>query len=43
MRLTIQYWMVFENAHNIWICNSYAMDCPPVREDNPRALANMEN
>ena len=21
------------------ICNSYTMDCPPVRGDNPRALA----
>ena len=21
------------------ICNSYTMACPPVREDNPRALA----
>ena len=22
-----------------WICNSYTMGCPPVRGDNPRALA----
>ena len=22
-----------------WISNSYTMGCPPVREDNPRALA----
>ena len=22
-----------------WLSNSYTMDCPPVREDNPRALA----
>ena len=22
-----------------WICNSYTMGCPPVRRDNPRALA----
>ena len=21
------------------LCNSYTMDCPPVRGDNPRALA----
>ena len=23
----------------IWLCNSYTMACPPVRIDNPRALA----
>ena len=22
-----------------WLCNSYTMGCPPVRGDNPRALA----
>ena len=22
-----------------WLCNSYTMACPPVRGDNPRALA----
>ena len=24
---------------NATLCNSYTMDCPPVRGDNPRALA----
>ena len=24
---------------NGWSCNSYTMGCPPVRGDNPRALA----
>ena len=23
----------------LWLCNSYTMGCPPVRGDNPRALA----
>ena len=22
-----------------WFCNSYTMDCPPERGDNPRGLA----
>ena len=26
-------------SHNIRLCNSYTMGCPPVRGDNPRALA----
>ena len=26
-------------GHNIYLYNSYTMGCPPVRGDNPRALA----
>ena len=29
----------FESEYSISRCNSYTMDCPPVRGDNPRALA----
>ena len=27
------------NLAHMWLCNSYIMACPPVRGDNPRALA----
>ena len=28
-----------QNRSSLCICNSYSMGCPPVRGDNPRALA----
>ena len=35
----IIYFLVNASPPNHWICNSYTMGCPPVRGDNPRALA----
>ena len=34
---TASYQMIFDGFKTL--CNSYTMGCPPVRGDNPRALA----
>ena len=31
--------MMHSFAFRFGLCNSFTIDCPPVREDNPRALA----